>query len=505
MNVLADLAHRPRLYSAAQVRELDHRFTSEFHVPSYTLMQRAAQAAFDALRQRWPQARRVAVLCGSGNNGGDGYEIARLAMAAGMTVDIAQVGSLPVKGDAVTAQAAWAEARGPAPEFSDDWSRHVLSAAEVICDAIFGIGITREVSGVAAAAIAAINAHRQDQVVLAVDLPSGLDADTGALHGSAVRADLSVSFIARKLGLYTGVGPDYAGERAFADLGAPALLVESSSAMATLMRREDLQAALPPRSRSAHKGSHGQVLLVGGDAGMAGAILLAVRGALRAGAGRVSVVTRPAHALPLTAAQPEAMFHGVDCAASIDELLRSADVVAIGPGLGQSVWSAGLLDRCLRAGRPLVLDADALNLLTRTPTIRLPPNSVITPHPGEAARLLGTDTASIQRDRLAAVRVLRQRYGAVVVLKGAGTLVCGQEMQLCPLGNPGMGVGGMGDVLSGVIAALIGQGLSPEQAAALGVLVHALAGDCAAVDGERGLIPSDLIEHIRTQVNPAWN
>lgn len=468
-------------------------------------MQRAARAAFEALRRQWPRARRIAVLCGSGNNGGDGYEIAALAVDAGMTVDIAQVGPLPVSGDAVTAQAAWAQLRGPAAEFSEEWAREVLPGAEVICDAIFGIGITREVSGVAAAAIHAINARRPDQGVLAVDLPSGLDADSGAVQGCAVRADLTVSFIVRKLGLYTAAGPDCAGRREFADLEIPAALVASSPALATQMRAEDLIAALPPRPRSAHKGAHGQVLLVGGDAGMAGAILLAVRGALRTGAGLVSVVTRPAHALPLTAAQPEAMFHGVDSAASIDELLRKSDVVAVGPGLGQSVWSAGLLDRCLRAGRPLVLDADALNLLTRTPTIRLPTHSVITPHPGEAARLLNTDTASVQRDRLAAARALRQRFGAVVVLKGAGTLVCGEEMQLCPFGNPGMGVGGMGDVLSGVIAALIAQGLSPEHAAAHGVLIHALAGDRAAAEGERGLLPSDLIQHLRSLVNPTWN
>ncbi|MGQ0530214.1 MAG: NAD(P)H-hydrate dehydratase [Panacagrimonas sp.] len=505
MNVLAGHAHRPRLYSAAQARELDRRFSRECDVPSYTLMQCAAQAAFDALRRRWPQARRIAVLCGSGNNGGDGYEVAALAVDAGMTVDIAHVGALPTGGDAVTAQSSWARQHGPAAEFSEEWARDVLPKAEVICDAIFGIGITREVSGLAAAAIKAINARRSEQAVLALDLPSGLDADSGTVQGCAVRADLTVSFIVRKLGPYTGAGPDYAGHRELADLQIPTALVESSPALAMLMRCEDLVAALPPRPRSAHKGAHGQVLLVGGDAGMAGAILLAVRGALRTGAGLVSAVTRPAHALPLTAAQPEAMFHGVDSAASIDELLRKSDVVAVGPGLGQSVWSAGLLDRCLRAGRPLVLDADALNLLTRTPTIRLPPDSVITPHPGEAARLLNTDTATIQRDRLAAARALRQRFGTVVVLKGAGTLVCGEQVQVCPFGNPGMGVGGMGDVLTGVIAALIGQGLSPEQAAAHGVLAHALAGDRAAADGERGMVPSDLIEHLRLLVNPKWS
>lgn len=496
--------HRARLYSAAQVRELDRRAIEESGIAGYLLMQRAAGAAFEAMRMRWPQAKRIAVLCGSGNNGGDGYEIACIARAAGLQVDVASVGALPTHGEATNAHAAWVRAGGPVSPFDARFVDEALSHADVICDAIFGIGLSRNVEGPAANAIAAINARRAGQGALAIDLPSGLDADTGAVLGVAVRADISVSFIGRKLGLYVGAGPDHAGRRAFADLGVPASLIDTSPALADLMCEDDIGLALPHRARSAHKGSHGHVLLIGGDTGMAGAILLATRGAHRSGAGLVSVATRPQHALALTGVHPEAMFHGFDNAAAVDELIRRADVLGLGPGLGIGVWSAGLFDRCVRAGKPLVLDADALSLLARASATRLAPGTVLTPHPGEAARLLGTDTARVQADRIAAARALRERYpGAIVVLKGAGSIVLGERIAICPYGNPGMGVGGMGDVLTGVICGLLAQGLDPEAATATGVLVHALAGDRAAAQGgERGMLPSDLVDQLRGIVNP---
>ncbi|MGH8516392.1 MAG: NAD(P)H-hydrate epimerase, partial [Panacagrimonas sp.] len=324
--------HRARLYSAAQVRELDRHAIEDLGIPGYELMRRAAAVSFEALQQQWPKARRIAVLCGSGNNGGDGYEIARLARDAGLGVDLARVGALPSSGDAVAAHAAWTGQGGAVPVFDASFAADLMSRADVICDAIFGIGLAREITGLPAEAIAAINARRPGQGVLAVDLPSGLEADTGAVLGTAVRADVSVSFIGRKLGLYVGAGPDHAGRRAFSDLGVPASLVDASAAQCDLLCESDLPSLLPRRARSAHKGTHGHVLLIGGDTGMPGAILLAARGALRAGAGLVSVATRPAHALALTAAQPEVMFHGLDNAAGVDELIRRADVVALGPG-----------------------------------------------------------------------------------------------------------------------------------------------------------------------------
>lgn len=494
--------HRPRLYSADQVRELDRRATEELGVPGYVLMQRAARASFEALRERWPDARRIAILCGPGNNGGDGYEIARLARAAGLDVRVAQVGNVAERGDAVTARTAWLASSGEVPAFGDEFATDPLREADVICDAIFGIGITREVSGVARAAIEAINRRSARQGVIAIDLPSGLDADDGRVHGVAVRADLTISFIGRKLGLYVGDAPDYAGERRFAGLDLPATLIDSSPTLADLLDPTELRAVLPQRARTSHKGRHGHVLLIGGDTGMAGAMLLAARGALRAGAGLVSVATRAAHASALTLAQPEVMFRAVESADQLDPLLARCSVIAIGPGLGQESWGEALLERAIASRKPLVLDADALNLLASAPR-RFVDDSVLTPHPAEAARLLGKSTPGVQGARVESADALFERYGAVIVLKGAGTLIRGVRRALCPFGNPGMGVGGTGDVLTGVIAGLRAQGLSAERAARCGVLAHALAGDAAAVaGGERGLLPSDLIDHLRAVVNP---
>ena len=484
-----------RLYAAADVRELDRLAIEQAHLPGYTLMQRAAAASWHALRARWPQAQRVVVVAGPGNNGGDGYEIARLAHAAGCAVQVIQVGAVPPRGEAHRAWAAW-RAEGTIHPFAGE-----CPSADVIVDALYGTGLTRAPAAEPAAAIAAINASRaRGTPVLAVDIPSGLDASTGATPGVAVGADLTVTFIGNKLGLYLQSGPDLAGERCFAALDVPPSLYEAIAPRAWLMDREQLRMALPPRTRSAYKNRHGHVLIVGGNHGMAGAALLAGRSALRSGAGLVSVATREAHAVLLTAAQPELMCHGVEQAADLQGLCERADVIAIGPGLGQDEWSRQLWAAVLTSQRPLVLDADALNLLARHPQPLA--DAVLTPHPGEAARLLGVDGVTVQRDRLAALAALQHRYQATVVLKGAGTLVGSAPPALCPHGNPGMAVAGMGDVLTGVIAALRAQGLSAPSAASTGVLVHALAGDQAAMTGERGLLPSDLIAALRSAVNP---
>lgn len=485
-----------RLYSVAQVRELDRRAIAG-GIPGYQLMQRAAAACWREVAQRWPLARSIHVVCGSGNNGGDGYEIARLAVAARCKVKVWQVGAMAVTGDAEAARQGWLAQGGTVDPITD----MDLSDAEVIVDALFGIGLTRVVEGDALVAIESINrAQSAGGRVLSVDAPSGLDAASGKVWGAAVHADVTVTFIGNKPGLYTGAGKEHAGEVICSKLEIPATVFEGISASGTLMHAGDLARNLIPRKLDSHKGHHGHVLLVGGNHGMAGAILMAARAALRSGAGLVTVITRAEHAQALMAAQPELMCRGVETQPELPALLEHANVVAIGPGLGQDVWARELLGRVLQSRLPLVLDADALNLLSEE-FVRSD-HWVLTPHPGEAARLLGVSTAEIQSDRRAAVVQLQQRYGGVVALKGAGTWVQGEQTQLCPYGNPGMAVGGMGDVLTGIIAALIGQGLGPEQAAATGVLAHALAADQAAKPGQRGLLPMDVIEVLRTVVNP---
>ena len=487
-----------RLYAAAQVRELDRRAIQDHGIPGYTLMCRAAQAAWDAVRGRWPQLRTLSVVTGPGNNGGDGYEIARLAQAAGCAVRVFEVGACGTAGDAALARQAWL-ALGKVETWSADAAAAL--AADVVVDALYGTGLSRPPEGAAQQAIEAINAVRVGgSGVLAVDIPSGLFADTGAAPGAVVHADLTVSFIGLKFGLYTGQGPDCCGRIVFDSLGVAAEVYQHLAPVAGLLDAADLAAWLPPRARTSHKGSNGHVLLIGGDSGMNGAVLLAARAALRGGAGLVSVATRAEHAALCAAAQPEAMFRAVESPQQLQPLLERADVVAVGPGLGTHEWGRMMGAQAFAAGKPLVVDADALNLLAASPVVL--PDAVLTPHPGEAGRLLGMGTAQVQADRAAAAAALRQRYGSVVVLKGAGTLVRGSGLWLCPYGNPGMGTGGMGDALTGLLAALLGQGLGRDEAACAAVLAHALSGDRAAVAGERGLLPSDLIGELRAVLNP---
>jgi NAD(P)H-hydrate epimerase len=259
---------------------------------------------------------------------------------------------------------------------------------------------------------------------------------------------------------------------------------------------------LPRRSRKAHKGDFGHVLVIGGGAGMPGAVRLCGEAALRTGAGRVSIATDPGHAAAIVSSRPELMCHAINKAKDLSQLIENADVIAFGPGLGQTQWAHSLYTAVAKDERPCVWDADALNLLAESPAACA--NRIITPHPGEAGTLLGRSAADVQADRSAALTALEQQYGGVVVLKGAGSLTSAADGPpwLCTAGNPGMAAPGMGDVLSGIIAALLAQGLSAEAAAAVGVEVHARAGDRAAAGGERGLLASDLLAELRRVINP---
>lgn len=485
------------LYRAAQVRELDRIAIQERGIPGYTLMSRAGAAAFAALRERWPQARQVVVVCGGGNNGGDGYVVARLAHQAGLAVQVLTLSDpTQLEGDALTACEDTRAAGVAIQPFAADR----LAGADVIVDAILGTGLEREVSGVWRDAIKAIDG--QGAGILAIDIPSGLQADCGAVMGIAIHADLTITFIGLKQGLFSGRGPDCCGTVLFDDLQAPA---DIYSRIHTATRRytgEDLPELLPRRPRSAHKGNHGHVLVVGGDLGMAGAARMAAEAAARCGAGLTSVATRRIHAVAQAAARPELMFRGVEDMAELGVLLARASVVAVGPGLGREEWGRELFQFVLDSDLPLVMDADALNLLAENPVMR--DNWVLTPHPGEAARLLQMTSAQVEADRFTAVSELVLRFGGVCVLKGAGSLIAQQEegIGVCNSGNPGMATGGMGDVLTGIIAGLLAQGLTPWQAARTGVYLHGRAGDLAAEAGERGLLAMDLLPFLRELVNP---
>ncbi len=491
------MSHLPyTLYRAAEVRELDRIAIEEQGIPGIELMSRAGAALFDELCCRWPNARKIVVVCGSGNNGGDGYVVARLARAKGFAVTLVALRDpAMLTGDA---KRAWDAALATGLTVVT-FTAQLLNDADVVVDAIFGTGLDREVEGEWAAAINTINASGVS--VLAVDIPSGLHADTGRVLGVAITAQATVSFIGLKCGMFTGEARDYCGAILFDDLGLPEAVYKQRPSSLQRIDWLRLKPQLPPRRRTAHKGDFGHLLIIAGNHGMAGAVRLAAEAALRVGSGLVTVATRAEHVAAMTAVRPEVMWRGVETAADLLPLLQRATVVAIGPGLGQDAWAQQLFNGAVESGLPLVVDADGLNLLARQPFKN--EGWILTPHPGEAGRLLQCSAAVINQDRFHAAGALSQQYGGVVVLKGAGTLVADAtgEIAVCSGGNPGMASAGMGDVLTGVIGGLLAQGLSLNQAAQCGVALHAAAADKAALAGERGLIATDLIYSLRTLIN----
>ncbi|WP_411832437.1 NAD(P)H-hydrate dehydratase [Pseudoxanthomonas mexicana] len=484
------------LYATPAARRLDAQAAALLGGDAYALMARAGQAAWAHLRRHWPAARSLLVVCGPGNNGGDGYVLARLAQRAGLRVGVAHLAAHVPRTD--LAQRACTEyvGAGGHVEIFDD----ALPAADLVVDALFGIGLSRAPDADSHRLIDAINAQRVP--VLSLDVPSGVDADTGAVPSVAVIATQTLQFIAAHAGLHTGDALEYAGELLLDDLDVPAEAFDGVAASAERITAAALAQWLLPRRRNTHKGESGHVLCIGGDHGGGGAAMLCAEAALRAGAGLASVATRREHVAALLARRPEAMAHAVESDADLHPLLARAGAIALGPGLGQGEWGGALHRIALQSGKPLVVDADALNLLARAP--RRLEDAILTPHPGEAARLLDATSAQVQGDRFAAAQALAERYGSVVVLKGAGTIVAAPAHvpRVIDAGNPGMAVGGMGDALTGIVAALRAQGLPAFDAASAGALLHALAGDAAARDGERGLLPSDLVAQLRRLGNP---
>jgi hydroxyethylthiazole kinase-like uncharacterized protein yjeF len=487
-----------KIYSVEGVRQVDRAAIEGMGIPGYTLMTSAAMEALDEALNFFPNAKRWQVICGAGNNGGDGYVLARLAAQQGIAVSVIAL-TAPDKlgGDAATAYRDFVADGG----IVESWRGAPHPHVDLIVDALLGSGLERDVEGRYAEAVNTINEHAAP--VLAIDIPSGLDGDTGAVRGVAVRADLTVTFVGLKAGLFLHNGPEYVGELRFSDLLVPHQCYDDAEVRLRRIDYTELAKALPARRRNAHKGDFGHLVLIGGGPGMPGAARMAGEAALRCGAGLVSIAAHPSHAAAITVGRPELMCHGIDKAADLKPLLEKASTIALGPGLGTGKWSRSVFTETLKSALPLVMDADALNLLAASPLHR--DNWVLTPHPGEAGRLLDTPTRSLQADRLGAIEKLRDKYGGTIVLKGAGSLVSSRDgpSWICTSGNPGMASAGMGDVLTGVIGAILAQGLSPESAAAFGVEVHARAGDAAAQAGQRGLIASDVLAELRNQVNPA--
>lgn len=484
------------LFHTSQIRECERIAIHDKDVSESELMSIAGEAAFNALRQLFPSSNNLLVYCGSGNNAGDGYVLAQLAHEAGYLVTIKQYklpDALPpaAKAAALAALDAGINCQNLQDEISAD--------VDLIVDSLLGTGLSGPVTEVMSAAIHQINTSQLP--VLSIDIPSGLDADTGCVMGACVHATATITFIAYKLGLMTMDGPDYCGKIVCHDLDLTNCVAAITPAAKSL--GTELSAILlPKRLRNCHKKDFGHVLIVGGGMGMPGSVLLAASAAMRVGAGLVSIATRPEYANGAFAHLPEAMIYGIKRASEVLPLLEKSTVCVLGPGLGTDSWATKLFQLIVASKKTVVIDASALRILAHVP--QQCDNWVLTPHPGEAADLLDCSVGEIQADRYQSVISLQSKYGGQVVLKGAGSLVRTAEpaTYLCNAGNSGMATAGMGDVLSGVIAGLAAQGLSLADATKLGVSLHARAADRAVEkEGERGLIASDLMSWLRFLVN----
>ena len=479
------------------MRELDRQTYTALGISEYALMCRAGEAAFDVLASHWPEARHILILCGTGNNGGDGWVLARLAHDAGYQCRVALFGDpARIAGTARIAHDAWRDSTAATYSNAERLSTGELEgeSCDLVIDALTGIGLSGSPRDPFVELIALINTIAVP--VLSLDVPSGVDADTGAIVGAAIRAETTVTFIAHKPGLLTGAAVNHVGRLVLADLGAPPAVFESVPGIGF---RISAQAAgrLPTRSKNAHKGNFGHVLLIGGNRGTGGAALLAAGAALRSGAGLVSLATRPEHVTAALVRHPELMVTGLDDTAALPALCDGKSVIVIGPGLGRDEWAQQCLQHAVAAGLPLICDADALNLIAEN-AITVPPEIpwIFTPHPGEASRLAGVATGEVESDRVNWAATLAKRYAAVVILKGAGTVIASpskdDQICICVGGNPGMATGGMGDVLAGLTGALVAQGLSLMEASALGVATHARAGDLAWERYGVGLTATDV-------------
>ncbi len=455
-------------------------------------MRRAGQAVFDALLDGFPSVSTLTVCCGRGNNAGDGYVIAGLAHRQGMRVQLLQIGDPDaLDGDAGIARDE-ALAAGVTVTRTDDGDTRI--EGEVLVDALLGTGIQGAPRKAYARLIERMNVCPSPTV--AVDIPSGVAADTGAAAGAAIRAHTTVTFIGRKIGLHTGAGKALSGRVIFARLGVGPE-VHAQVPGVDWLTFDALRRKLPVRDADAYKQALGHAVVIGGDRSMGGAVSMAAEAALRCGVGMVTVITRGEHRNAILARRPEAMVLDASDAELVEQVLAKASVIIVGPGLGRRDWGEAFFGLALEQQKPMLIDADGLHWLAETGA-RPPAGVVITPHAAEAAVILGNSVADVQSDRPASARALADAVDGVAVLKGAGTLIAEpgatDVVGLCAHGNPGMASAGMGDVLSGVIGGLLGQGVPPVTAACLGVCLHSLAADRAAGRlGEASLLATDLV------------
>lgn len=505
------------LYVAEQVTELDNLVMQHQGISASVLMKRAGRAAFELLSEQWPQTKVLHIFCGSGNNAGDGYILAALAQQRHLQVHVWYLSDPEQLLGAAQQAYQYALREGVtccvfnAAKFLD---MQLMQPQEtVLVDALLGTGVTGELRDTYIDAVRAMNAAKEAHTwpIVAMDIPTGVNPDTGAVTSVAVIADTTMSFIGQKQGLFTGAGRVHSGERVFSTLEVEDEWLHLVNPTTRIIDFEKAIVLLPMRGLAAHKGDCGHVLVVGGDVGVSygygGAPIMAAQMALRCGAGLVSVATQPAFVSAALARQPELMVAGIENGQALLPLLEKVSGIVIGTGLGQSAWSEQLFYQAVQMNdKPMVIDADALHLLAQTRFSSLVSTPVkerqwiLTPHPGEAAALLGVTIADIQIDRLAAAQRIQQQYGGAVILKGAGTVVVTSAgaQWICNAGSPAMASGGMGDVLSGLLGSLLVQGMAIDQAALLGTVAHSIAADLAVIEvGQRGLLATDIIPYVQ--------
>ena len=506
------------LVTAAEMRALDRTTIEERKIPSLRLMENAGKAVVHEMeRHSGPlRGKTVTIVAGKGQNGGDGFVVARLLRHRRCTARVVLLAPpSALKGDAAVTLRRFQRAGGrchPIKSGADlaTLLDSLIQGSDILVDAIFGTGLNATVEGIPAAVITLMNTSGRP--IVAIDLPSGLDADTGAVWGTAVAAALTVTLARPKRGLYVGAGPNHAGTIRIADIGIPSDLIAAAKIPVTLLDTASIRPLLPVRNRSAHKGTFGHAGIIAGSVGKTGAAAMAAMGALRSGAGLVTVAVpgslndaleaKLLEAMTVPVPETEARTLSKEALAPLLAFAAGKTAVAIGPGIGTHPETRTLVQELLgNVARPIVLDADGINAIAGHKELlgKVHAPLVLTPHPGEMAHLLGCSTADVQMDRLGVAARLAQEQKVCVVLKGAGTVVAGSDGRLAvnSTGNPGMATAGTGDVLTGMITGLLAQGLPLWEAACAGVYLHGLAGDLAASDqGEMGLIAGDVIRAI---------
>ncbi len=516
------------LVSAHQMQKMDHQTITEFGIPGSVLMETAGRGAVAFMHQTWPglETQRIAVLAGRGNNGGDGAVMARCLLEKKINVHLFLLSTIDrVKGDArqnLDLFQKMCQARGEnrITEIPDETGlfqhRQQIVHHDLFVDAIFGTGLNADVKGHYKEAIDLLNATGRP--VFSVDIPSGLNADTGQPMGVAVKAHATATFAFAKTGHILFPGNRYTGNLNIVDIGIPGFIADQAGLYLSLMEKNDIADLLPARAFDAHKGRFGHLLVIAGSTGKSGAAMLCSTAAMRCGTGLVTLglpgslnkYVEPCLIEPMTVPLPETKPKGHLSEKSFEEimgLMQGKTALAAGPGIGTQKSTQALMRRLVEQVRlPMVLDADALNCLADDPDIfqRRQAPLILTPHPGEMARLCGITTAGVQADRIGIAADFARQYQVIVVLKGAQTLVSFPDGQtcICPTGNPGMASGGMGDVLTGIIAGFCAQGLSPENAAICGVYLHGLCADILSQEiGAFGFVASDMVTHFPRMIH----